>query len=444
MNLWRRVMAGLRRLASYVVGGWKPDTRVGDEGPWAGLLAGGGPADRLWYEVAQDLVDALEAWRRNFLIRQIVRLTTAYVVGDGVKVSSSHPWVGPFVTAFWSHRQNKIADRLPAWCDELTRAGELFIALFTNPVDGMSYVRAVPAAQIVKVETDPEDYEKETGFVERVAGSVEPKHWKSPAAAGPGEPVLLHYTVNKPVGATRGESDLTPILPWASRYVEWLKERVRANKVRNDLACAEVIIDDDSQVQAKRTQYAADPPTGGGIFVHGKGEELKFPSANIGAYEAKEDGLALRLAIAAGADIPLHFLAEGSSATRTTAAEMGDPTHRHYRMRQVAFSGILADLVEQAYRRRCAALGQRLPAAEDLGLVVECPDVSREDSGALATAAKTVVEAFAVMKANGWITDELAVRLSFKFAGEVLSEEQIRSILDQGVKGEGEKGKVQA
>lgn len=179
-----------RRLASYVVSGWKPDTRVGDEGPWAGLLAGGGPADRLWYEVAQDLVDALEAWRRNFLIRQIVRLTTAYVVGDGVKVSSPHPWVGPFVAAFWSHRQNKIADRLSAWCDELTRAGELFIALFTNPVDGMSYVRAVPASQIVKVETDAEDYEKETGYVERIPGQIEPKHWKSmlTARAAPSVP----------------------------------------------------------------------------------------------------------------------------------------------------------------------------------------------------------------------------------------------------------------
>jgi hypothetical protein len=239
---------------------------------------------------------------------------------------------------------------------------------------------------------------------------------------------LLHYTINKPVGATRGEGDLTPLLPWARRYVEWLKERVRANKVRNDLACAEVIIDDDSQVEKKRAQYAAEPPTGGGIFVHGKGEELKFPAASIGAYEAKDDGMALRLAMAAGANIPLHFLGEGASATRSTAEEMGDPTLRHYRMRQVCLVEIVTDLVETAHARRCATLGLRLPV--DMGLIVDVPDVSRKDNQALASAAASIVNAFATMRANGWITDELAVRLAFKFAGEVLSEEQIREVLD--------------
>ncbi len=432
--LWR----GLQRLWSF-----SDEQKVTDPSAGSGQasrwlpLSGYGPQDRPWADVLMDLVDALDAWRQNFLIRQIVRLTTAYVVGDGIRVSATHPWAKEFVTEFWTDKQNRLAGRLPAWCDELTRAGELFIALFPNRVSGMQYVRAIPARQITTVETDPEDYEKETGYVElptltpalsQGARGWEPKHWNSPLTAGPDEPVLLHFTINKAVGATRGEGDLTPLLPWARRYVEWLKERVRANKVRNDLACAEVIVEDDSQVEKKRAQYATNPPTGGGIFVHGKGEELKFPSANIGAYEAKDDGLALRLAMAAGANIPLHFLGEGASATRSTAQEMGDPTLRHYRMRQVCLVEIVTDLVEQAYTRRCATLGER--RAVDMGLVVEVPDVSRTDSQALASAAASIVAAFATMKANGWITDELAVRTAFKFAGEVLSEEQIKEVLD--------------
>lgn len=429
MNLFQRFWRGLSRLWSFT-----EEQKVTDVGNWL-PLSGYGSQDRSWADVSADLTDALDAWRQNFLIRQIVRLTTAFVVGDGVKVSATHLWCKDFVTDFWTEKQNHLENRLAAWCDELTRAGELFIVLFPNRVTGMQYVRAIPARQISTVETDPDDYEKETGYVELpspagpgLMGIYEPKHWKSMLTATRDEPVLLHYTINKVVGATRGESDLTPVLPWARRYVEWLKERVRTNRIRNDLAAAEVIVDDDSQVEQKRKQYAAEPPTGGGIFVHGKGEELKFPSANIGAYEAEKDGLALRLAVAAGADIPLHFLAEGSSATRSTAEEMGDPTLRHYRMRQVCLVEIITDLVETAYARRCATLGERM--AVDMGLVVDVPDVSRVDSQALAAAAKAVVEAFAVMKANGWITDELAIRLSFKFAGEVLSEEQIKEILE--------------
>jgi hypothetical protein len=430
MNVFQRAWRGfITRFWSFT-----EEQKVTDIGNWL-PLSGYGPQDRPWADVLMDLVDALDAWRQNFLIRQIVRLTTAYVVGDGVQVSATHLWCKDFVADFWTDKQNRLASRLPAWCDELTRAGELFIALFPNRVTGMQYVRAIPARQITSVETDSEDYEKETGYVELpvvtgrlTAQSLQPKHWASPLTAGPGDAVLLHYTVNKPVGATRGEGDLTPILPWARRYVEWLKERVRANKIRNDLACAEIIVDDDSQVDKKRAQYATAPPTGGGIYVHGKGEELKFPAASIGAYEAKDDGLALRLAMAAGANVPLHFLGEGSSATRSTAEEMGDPTLRHYRMRQVCLVEIITDLVEQAYTRRCAMLGER--RAIDMGLVVDVPDVSRVDNESLANAAASIVAAFATMKVNGWITDELAVRLAFKFAGEVLSEEQIKEILD--------------
>jgi len=412
---------------------------ITDEGPWDTLLsAGGGPADRTWYDVAQDLDDALEAWRKNFLIRQIVRLTTAFVVGDGIRIKVEHPMQAvKFTQAFWSHRQNLIDRRLSAWCDELTRSGELFIALFTNPMDGMSYIRTIPARQIEQVETDPEDYEKETGYQERIPGQVKPKYWPAldptPTAAGvqqPPTPVLLHYSVNKPVGATRGESDLTPILPWVKRYSDWLKDRVRFNKVRTEMAAAWIKIQDDSQVERKRKQYEANPPTGGNIFVTGPGEELKFPASTIQGYDSEPDGKALRLAIAAGANIPLHFLAEGSSATKSTAEAMGDPTQRHFRMRQKDFCYVLVDLVEKAYIRHCQVRGIR--RLIDIQATAETPDISREDNESLANAAKTIVEAFSTMTENGWIDNETAIRLSFKFAGEVLPDEKIQQILANG------------
>jgi hypothetical protein len=374
--------------------------------------------------------DALEAWRLNAWVRQVVRLTTAYVVGDGIQVGSPRRVIGPFVEEFWNHRQNQIDRRLAAWSDELSRSGELFLALFTNKVDGMQYVRAIPAASIQRVETDEEDYERETGYLETVPGQVEPKAWKSIHTAEASEPVLLHYCINKPVGATRGESDLTPLLPWARRYTEWLRGRVTYNKMRNDLATAEIILDDDSKVENKKSQYRSDPPTGGSVFIHGRGEELKFPAANIQGYDAEPDGKAIRLGMATAANVPLHFFAEGDSATRATAVEMGDPTHRHYRQRQIDFCYVLVDLVEKAFERRQAQRGVQWTPTRPLKIEAEAPDVSRADNKALAEAAHTIVETFALMKEWGWITDELAIRLSFKFAGEILSEEEIQSILE--------------
>jgi hypothetical protein len=108
---------------------------------------------------------------------------------------------------------------------------------------------------------------------------------------------------------------------------------------------------------------------------------------------------------------------------------MDDRTYRHYRMRQGDFAAILVDLCEQAFRRRAAVLGQ-VNVPVDMGIVAECPDVSREDNKVLAESAKLVVEAFAIMKTNGWIDDETAIRLSFRFAGEILPEEKIKEILN--------------
>ena len=71
--------------------------------------------------------------------------------------------------------------------------------------------------------------------------------------------------------------------------------------------------------------------------------------AAAASQEAGEDGLAAKRMIAAGAGIPLHFLAEPESATRTTAECAGGPTFRRYEQRQKFFLWMLGDLTRAAY-----------------------------------------------------------------------------------------------
>jgi hypothetical protein len=47
------------------------------------------------------------------------------------------------------------------------------------------------------------------------------------------------------------------------------------------------------------------------------------------------------------------------------------------------------------------------------------------------------------MRDQGWIDDETAVRLAFKFAGENLGQEQIDAILRSGVRDQGSGEKEQ-
>jgi hypothetical protein len=412
--------------------------RVDDSSGWE-RLSGGGPADRPWADKYSDLEDTLEAWQKNFFVRRLVTLTRSYAVAGGITITSDVPEVQAFIQAFWEHKKNRMDDRLGPMCDELTRAGEIFPVLFTNKVDGMSYIRFVPASRIQTIETDPDDYETELRYAQTREDTAEPKWWIGPGHKrafatyyGKLQPLMLHFAINKPIGATRGESDLLPVLPWAKRYSEWLKDRVRLNRIRTRQALLQIKIADASQVEQKRQQIRSENPIEKGIYVSGPDEEVIAHDLSIQASEAKEDGRALRLAIATGGNVGLHYLGEGETVNYATAREMGEPSARFYAERQQDLIAASKGIIGAAYRRYCvitAGARAEWPGEEGLGLSASAAEVARADNQSLAQAARDAVEALAQMRAHGWIDDETAIKLAFKFAGEPLGDEEIKEIL---------------
>jgi len=399
--------------------------QVVDDHWWTQIGGAGGTLDRDWAASKSDLDDALEAWRSNPLARRIVALTTDYVVGSGIHVSSSNAWVQSFVDEFW--RLNRMDLRCYEWCDELTRAGELFLALRTDAVSGASFVRAIPALQIERVETASDDLERELRYRQVVAGDPEGRWWpsRSTAQGEPDEPILLHYAINRPVGCVRGEGDLAPLLPWLRRYREWLENRVRLNKYKTAFLWDVTVAGRPGQGDAlrqKRFRYQS-PPEPGSIVVHDDGEKWEAVAPRIEAWDAKEDGRAIRLMVAAGAGVPLHFLSEGESATRATAAEMGDPTFRHYARRQLYFGALLRDLLSVAVERANArGRGRHLA---DLGLQVQFPDITKEDNVQLAQGALLISQALEVMARHGWIDAQSATQIALRFAGELVDAKEV-------------------
>jgi hypothetical protein len=415
--------------------------RVSDEDPgWSAY--GRAPGDRPYAEVYADLEDTLGAWRKNFMVRRVVNLTRSYAVGGGITFDSVEPPVADFVERFWTHPQNRISRRLGGICDTLTRDGEIFPILFTNPVDGMSYLRFKTARQIREVLTEPDDYETEVGYVEDVPDAAG-RMWMSPRhpQANPAhrtapppqlQPVMLHWAVNKPVDGTRGESDLTPILPWALRYSEWLKDRVRLNRQRTRSGLLDVEVADDTQVEAKRHQLRRSNPIEAGIYVHGSGERVSMHNLEINASEAEQDGKVLRLAIATGANLGLHYLGEGEGTNYATAREMGEPTARFYADRQQEIVWMLEDLITVAYRRYGWVAGWEADpelCVPGLGLRATVGEVAGADSVGLAHSAYEMMQALEIAAAHGWVDDLTALSLALKFAGETMSGDQIRAML---------------
>lgn len=387
------VAARVREAASFAEEdrGWRPLGPTGRDVPYATLV--------------EQLADAASAYRTNPLAFRIVELTTDYVLGRGVRLRADRPEVQVFVDEWWTHPQNRMTVRQFELCTELSLAGELFVALHTNPYDRMTYLRPIPAASVDTIETDPEDVERELR-VHQIGGDGTGGAWWEAEQ-------VRHYAINRLVGTVRGQSDLAPLLPWLRRYKDWLNDRALVSRFKNAFVWEVEVRSPDRRAVLNRKAELAAPPPPGSVIVHDESETWKAVQPQIDAQGAEPDGKALRLMVAAGAGLPLHFLAEAEGSNRATAAEMGGPTLRHFERRQHYVGFVLADLALEAARR-----SGRFDAARDLAIEAEFEDLGANENLSTASATRAIVDALALAADRGWVDEETARRMIARYSGE--------------------------
>ena len=234
---------------------------------------------------------------------------------------------------------------------------------------------------------------------------------------------MLHFALNRPVGALRGESDLAPILRWLRRHGAWLEDRARLNRFRQAfLYVVTRAFRSEGERLARQSELNANPPNSGAILVKDASETWEVLHPKLDSFEASEDGLALKKMIVAGVGLPLHFLAEPESATRTTAEASGGPAFRHLERRQIFFFFWLRVVARVAVRRRAT-----VDSSVDVNAHIHITggDIFQRDNVSLAQAAASVISSFLQLRREGLIDDAELLRLSYKFAGEVVDVEEI-------------------
>ena len=375
------------------------------------------------------LRDCLEAWRENPMARRYVALVGQYVAGGGLRVESDHVKTNQFLQEWWNHPLNHMEIRAIELCEELTRSGDLFPVLSTD-VDGMTYVRAIPASDgrhfgVVGIETVENDVEQEKEYIGMMtaAGGEAPK-WPAynrqadrQENDGKFPTVMRHYPINRPVGGSWGESDLSTVTKWLRRYSNWLEDRVRLNSFRQRfIYWVKAKFKDEAARKERERELNANPPAAGSVLVSDESEAWSVLSPKLESHEAKEDGMALKKMNAIGMSVPMHFLAEPEGATRTTAEQAGGPTYRFLEQRQKYFLWVIEDLARIAVRRK--AMTNRLVKV-DANITVRGGDISARDNAALGIAVTSTVAAFAVLRDREMIDDAELLRIAYKFAGEL-------------------------
>lgn len=408
-------------------------SQVDDSPGWSSIT--GRTQDYDPSQIQEIYADSLTAWRKNPIAWRIVSITTDYVVGDNIKVNSPNRTLNKFIYEFWNHQQNHMDLRLPSMNDELARSGDLFIVLFTNPQDGMSYMRFITKDRIVKIITAENDWENELEYHEQ-QDVGDPKRWKSPRHPDitPTDPVMLHYSVNRPIGALLGESDLVTMLPWLQRYSRMLEDRVRLHwAIRSFLWFVTVPA---NLVRQKQEQYRT-PPEAGSIVVTDNSEVWDVKTPSLQAQDARHDMQAVRNMIDAGSGFPPHWRGESGDANLATAQAMQGPTERHLLRRQQYFTFILQDLIFNAFQRSLnLGFYRTLPTDDyDKLFTMILPEVSRWDNESLARAAREIATALTTVSTslagksktfNTW-----SLKLISRFAGEPITDENILTILTE-------------
>ena len=387
-----------------------------DEKLWRNLSAAG-LRDVPFAEHLENLHDSVLAYRTNPLAFRLIETMVSYVLGGGVLLEAEDGQVMKFLREWWSHRQNRLNVRQFELGTELGLSGELFVTFHTNPFDGMTYIRTVPASLINDVEVDGEDRERELRFhedsgVQSVDGvtrtasasgrSTEGRWWSSEE--------MRHYAINRVTGAVRGQGELVAVLPWLSRYKDWLTDRVLINRYKGAFLWDVTLEGADRAAILARRAELAEAPKPGSILLHNERETWQAIQPAIGSSDVERDGHALRLMIAAGAGVPLHFLAEGQDTNVATAREMARPTLRHYGRRQLVVGEMFEDIANEALRRS-GRFGEG-----PWGVRAVFEDLSRRDTEESARATKAGAEGLAVAVERGWITNDEARELFNRFA----------------------------
>jgi hypothetical protein len=375
--------------------------------------------DRFWHPLSQRSAcavslsvqevyqQAYEAYHSNPLAYAIIELTTSFVLGEGVTISAAQPEVQRLFESFW--QQNRMEERVYSLCSELALYGEQFLHFFVNPYDGSVAVRQIDPALIDEIETDPDDLERHLRYHCR-GSALDDGRWLS---AGQD---VLHFTVNKVSNALRGRSDLATLLPWLHHYSEWLRDRVRINRSKGAFLWDVKLTGADHRTLESRRMALGYAPDPGSVILHNEAEEWRAVEPKIQADDASADGRAIKLMIAAGASLPEHYLSDGNYGNRATASEMALPTLLKFKRRQRLLKFLLRCILDRVLVE--AQKSGRLAAGVDTHYDVTFPEIDSGEHHTLAQAVSWLTPALETASSKGWISDETAMRVLFKFCGE--------------------------
>ena len=406
---------------------------------WRRLTQSSADLSPLTHERQQQI--ALHLSDRNPLAKGVVDLLTAFVVGEGFKVTSKDDDVQKTVDRFWEDGQNDMAERVEDFTRELSIYGEQIVLAFVNEASGrVALVSADPrtATKIVPhplasdrpyaicfgsataaskdrwVKIIVEDDDPQSATFGRLVGQKDGEQItlgseSHPFYQPPNQELgsvlagCFFFAVNKPRAAMRGRSDLLSVADFMDLYDRLIfDEAERMSFLRAFVWDVEVTGADEQKLRDKAA--AEPPPKPGSVKYHNESEKWTALSPDLNSDDSQNTADLILSLVATGVGLPKVWLNGLMDANRATAQESGEPALKRLQARQRTVSRAITRMVRFALDQ--AELAGTLAEAADARhqFTVDVPEMSSRDLEKASRALYSTIQAIG-LAATGKLID---------------------------------------
>lgn len=397
-----------------------------DEDQWRPISQGG---KRNLNPVTQLRMQELgvHLWKTNPLANRLVELPVAYLLADGVRLVIDDEGAQGWLKAWWNDPINLMDLKLTKKVRELALFGEQCYPVFVNQYSGHMRLGYLDPSRIATVVTDPDNVEQPIGIVttrDRKGGARRyrvivngPESMFSRRAQeirqsfGDGE--CFYFTVNDLSAASRGHSDLLPVMDWLDAYDHVMFGEIeRWDHLRAFVWDVTLKGATKDEVEARARQIV--PPSPGSVRVHNDAEEWAAVAPDLKGADSAEAARLYRNHILGSGTLPEHWYGGGGDVNRAVGAEMAAPTFKLFTMRQKYIGHMLEVMAQYQVWRRLDPTGP-LPDPADFDEAlkprVEWPEMVPKDTASFAAALAQVVMAAATAVERGLLSAETAVEV---------------------------------
>ena len=370
--------------------------------------------------------------RQNALARRIVHIKGEVVVGGGVKVTlgnEASDKANELLEDFW--KSNNMNQRVVRMAKGLSRHGE---RIYPVAVDARGNVRLgfVHSGDVDYIAFAPASDEPEAVVLQ---GTSDPAtrtflviRKRTESDIGPENPRklqpdqydgdLFYFTANRDEGEPRGTSDLLALADWLDAIDDM--PYIGLDRARQLLKTFyDVKLEGMDEASILEWLKTATPPANGSIRAHNERVTWEIRAPELAASEIGSLYSTIKELVAAGAGLPMTWLATGENANKASAGEMTLPTMRMLTERRKlcidAIQTIVHFVLDEGVRANRITLAER----DACDVQVTASELEDSKVSKLASAVQQVTTALALMVDAGWISENVARRVVQLMLGQL-------------------------